>query len=478
MHWTELGIAALAWTGIGLALAILTGVEFFMKSHRMRRSSLRGMKIAAMFLRWLLVVVIFSILIVALGPLRHLVLTPFQHSGATPSLTDASIKTDIDELKWMLTVLAGFAVITALAQAAAAWVSALTYDKQATAKLQEIDKVLESFKARFPVFHEVEDKRNLAHDALVATLRRVFDCDDEDADPTEAITWMKDFYHELTVETRQLLLSVESFASIDLHPAHKGSEVQNLKLFAVFYHAKFLYEKNMHAAALFTDLERAEGYLLLALHKSPADFTLYNELGNIYITMWEATGRLPRPYPDYLEKAKKAVNDSLEWQARQQRANYNLAYIRSMHDKDYDAARKLLEKALKYKVWQKLPTPAPLAAYVHYNLACNWARVIARDHTGSSPIGLAEAESVTASLQKAANSGNIAKTYVESDYTDKDQGDIFGLLQKADQPLQAELERLKLALTTERPKPSPEGFWETIARAFSNLSKKVRPRSD
>ena len=103
-------------------------------------------------------------------------------------------KTNIDELKWLLTILAGFAVITAIAQAAAAWFSALTYDKQAKAKLEEIDDVLEDFKARYPIFADVEDKRNQAHEALVAALRLCIAPDDPHADSTEAIIWVENFY--------------------------------------------------------------------------------------------------------------------------------------------------------------------------------------------------------------------------------------------------------------------------------------------
>ncbi len=336
MHMKDLDFAVLPWIGLLLALASLTGVQLLMKTGGFIRLLPKWMRFATVFLRWLLVVVVLSILLIAIGPLRHLESIPFQNRTAAQSaagaadpgkLTDEAIKSNIDELKWMLTILAGFAVITALAQAAAAWMSALTYDKQASAKLQEIEKTLDNFNARYPVFAMVEEKRNQAHDAVIVSLRKVFGTADEQGDPTEAISWMKDFYHELSVEKRQLLLSVESFASIDVHPPHRGSRVQNLKLFAVVYHAKYRYERGMGAFALFNDLERAESYLLLALRESPADFTLYNELGNIYLTMWETAGKLSSDYPDYLQKAQKAFEDSMDFEGNQQRAPYNLAFI-------------------------------------------------------------------------------------------------------------------------------------------------------
>jgi hypothetical protein len=466
MHWKDLGFVAMHWMWILLAVVALAAIEIALKNERIQRPSPQWLNMSTVFLRWLLVAVVFCIILVAIRPLRDLESMPFENktlqSSASPSAGDA-IKSNIDELKWLLTILAGFAVITAIAQAAAAWLSALTYDKQAAAKLQEIDKVLESFKSRYPVFYEVEEKRNQAHDALVATLRRVFAVADQETDPTDAISWMEDFYHELDVEERQLLLSVESFASIDLHPPRKGGEVQNLKLFAVFYHAKFRYEKGMKAAALFTDLERAEGYLLLALRKSPADFTLHNELGNIYLTMWEDAGKLPSEYPNYLEKALEAFQKSLGFQRKQQRVYYNLAYIKTVHEKDYDAARDLLMEALNYKTWQKAPCPDTLTAYIHYNLGCNRARMIVRDHQGT--IGMKEAQSVISALDKASEIGQIRDEYVEIDYTDEVRGDINGLFKRADLELQGELKRVKEELIIKHTN-KPQEFSEIVAEAF------------
>ena len=476
MHWKDLGFVATHWVWILLAVFALAVIEVGWKSKRMQTPPMQWMKGFTAFLRWLLVAVMFSVILVATRPLRNLESTSFDNRTLQPSSSASggnagqtsgdAIKANIDELKWLLTLLAGFAVITAIAQAASAWISALTYDKQASAKLQEIEKVLESFKARYPLFDDVDEKRNLAHDALSSTLRRVFAVPDPEADPMEAIFWIRDFYHEIELEKRQLLLSVESFASVDLHPPRKGSEVQNLKLFAVFYHAKFRYEKGMKAAALFTDLERAESYLLLALRKAPSDFTLHNELGNVYLTMRECAGGLSSDYPNYQEKARDAFLKSLSECRDQQRVYYNLAFIQSYYDKRFDKARDLLQEGVKHNKWQRVTTPKSMAAYVYYNLGCCEARILVGSRQKTSPIDMDEAKPAISALRSACEIAPILAEDVERDFTDKAEGDIYELFDKGNAEVRAELVRIQEALIAERMKKPQQGFTETVAEAM------------
>ena len=457
------------WLQILLAVVALTVIEVFAKKKYNRPG--RWLNGVTIFLRWLLVAVAFCVILVAIRPLRDLESAPFIPGG---SGADA-VKTNIDELKWLLTILAGFAVITAIAQAAAAWFSALTYDKQAKAKLEEIDDVLSDFRARYPIFADVEEKRNQAHEVLVATLRRVFAPEDPHTDPTEAITWVENFYGQLEVEKRQLILSVESFASVDLHPPRKGSEVQNLKLFALFYHAKSRFEREIPNTASFADLERAEGYLLLAIRKAPSDFTLYNELGNLYVTMSEHSGKLPKTYPDYLKAAEKQFEESRDYRKNQQRAYYNLAYIESRRGNS-ETARDLLSKALKYNTWQKVAPPNSIEAYVYYNLGCCEARIIARNAGCSSRIGMAQAKSALSHLEKASELGQIQVEYVETDYTNGAVGDLKELYDKADPALRTKLDNLKTALVREHTKKPQPTFPDTVAEALRMIRSSARER--
>jgi hypothetical protein len=502
MHWRDLGPVATHWWWILLAVIALALIEILWQNERTRRHSLHWLKGFTTFLRWLLVTVAFTIILVATRPLRDLESQAYQkasqssasstttasgtpNSGTTnpqgaqspqeaKGQSEADIKGNFDELKWLLTILAGFAVITAIAQAAAAWLSALTYDKQAKEKLQEIDKVQESVQARYPLFRVVEEKRKEAHAILIELLGEASRADDPRAGPTEAISWLDDFYRDVKPEKRQLVLSVESFASIDLDPGRAGSPEENLKRFAVFYHSKFRYEKRMKVAS-FCDLERAEYYLLLALKELPADFTLHNEIGNLYLTMWEHIGQLPAKYPDYLRRARDSFDASLDLQKNQQRAYYNLAYIEAVYDKKPDAASGRLTEALAGdKPWQRNSSSNALAAYIHYNLGCNRARIIVRDHQGAIDTTLALP--ALSELEAASRLGQIRPDYVEDDYTKPNTGDIYDLYQRGDQAVRGELDRIKQLLIAERPaeeKPR-KTVTRTIAEAFRMVWKSIR----
>ncbi len=210
------------------------------------------------------------------------------------------------------------------------------------------------------------------------------------------------------------------------------------------------------------------------MRKSPSDFTLHNELGNIYLTMWESVGKLSAEYPNYLDKARDEFLKSRELQRAQQRAYYNLAYIESAWEKNYDTACNRLEEALTYKTWQRVTTPDTMTAYIHYNLACNRARILVRKHTGTSAIDTTEAEPVVSALKKASEIGRIRAEYVQIDYTSRTKGDLYGLCVKADQALRTELNRLKDALIAEKTKKPQQGLAETVAEAFEMVWKSAK----
>ena len=66
-------------------------------------------------------------------------------------------------------------------------------------------------------------------------------------------------------------------------------------------------------------------------------------------------------YPDYLAKAFKQFEESRKLEPRQRRVYYNLAYAKSVHERNYDEAKRLLEEALKHANWQRNPSPNPLS---------------------------------------------------------------------------------------------------------------------
>ena len=363
-------------------------------------------------------------------------------------LTADVVKTNIDELKWLLTVILSIAALFTVLQAAAAWFSATSYDKQANEKLKQIDEVQQSVRARYPLFEEVERARERAHADLIAVLKQASKADDPNAGPTEALSWLDNFYRDWDLIKRQRLLSVESFVSFDIDPGRSKDVPEDLKRFAVFYHAKYRYEKVLRVAS-FQDLERAETYLRLAIEKAHFDFTIWNELGNLYLTMKENLENLeplPPNYPNYLIKARDAFKESVQLEEKQQRANYNLAVIANNYDKDYAAACDLLDRALQQKTWQKNSSSDFLTAYICYNMGCNRARLCSERRQGPTTISMAEGRPCVESLKRAASLGAIAEKTVTIDFTDPVHGDLCALYANADSALKAELEKVRAEL--------------------------------
>ena len=391
-----------------------------------------------------------------------------EHLPAHPS-ADA-LRTDIDEVKWLLTLIIGIAAVFTVLQAGAAWFSASSYREQADEKLKKMDEMRESFLARYPMLLDVEKKRAEAHAYLTHALEKASKADDPDASPTEALSWLDDFYRNWDPAKRQLVLSVESFVSIDLYPGRVANEAEDLKRFAIFYHSKFRNEKVLKVAS-FQDLERAQSYLTLAIEKERKDFTLLNELGQLYLTMREHVGVLPDGYPDYVEKARTAFLDSMKLEKNQQRARYDLAYLMAFYEGKHEEARICLLEATARSVtnWQRNPSPPEFQAYLYYNLGCNCARIVASKHTAAAPITEDEAKEALDALQKTTTLGAIRKDYVEDDYT-KPTGDIIDLYQKAEPSLRARLDELKVRLV-QTPQKKAENIYK---QAFDEFGRQLK----
>jgi hypothetical protein len=198
---------------------------------------------------------------------------------------DEIVKPRLDEAKWMVTIIGTIGAFFVIAQAGAAWFTAQVYTKQAEDGLRTITATQEAIKARYPLFEDVERIRNNAFTALDKVFSQASkSARDSDAGSTEALDWKDNLYRKPAVEDRQRLLSVESFASIDLHPGPFGNDehADVLRKFSLFYRSKFLYEDSVGIGA-FGDLERAESYLRLAYAKK-VDFTFKNDLGSLYLS--------------------------------------------------------------------------------------------------------------------------------------------------------------------------------------------------
>jgi hypothetical protein len=162
--------------------------------------------------------------------------------------------------------------------------------------------------------------------------------------------------------------------------------------------------------------------------------------------------------------------ESYKFRPDQQRAYYNLAYINAAYDRQYDKACVLLREALKYKVWQRVTTPAPMLAYVYYNLGCCLARILASERPDGQKIGMEEAKDVRAALRKASETWQIEAEDVHRDFSHRIEGDIYGLCERADPELLGELNRIRQALMAEYAKKPRQRFMDkTIAEVFDPI---------
>ena len=371
----------------------------------------------------------------------------FQSARGTPQAFDEVVRPRIDELKWLLTIIAAIGAFFAIAQGAAAWFSAQVYTKQAEESLKSISNAQDAIKARYPLFDHVEGMRKDALTALNNVFTSASKAPDSWAGNTEALDWKDNLFRKLGVEARQKLLSVESFTSIDLDPGFAADEHADiLRKFSLFYRSKFLYEEGA-TQGNFGDLERAQAYLILAGRKT-TDFTIKNDLGSLYGTIYTSVTKAnPNNTSDangYLLQSESAFKESLVIEPDQQRAYYSLAVIAGKHRKQYKEAIAELQKALDRKPWQREPS-SYMRSMMLYNMACYESLLIQETMQGPIAVTLDDAGRVVEFLQKAADLTSVRKDLIVTDFTDSD-GDLTGLLHIADTPLHTKLMELRVAL--------------------------------
>lgn len=390
--------------------------------------------------------------------------TCLQSSETSAQVFDEEVGPGIDELKWLLTIIAAIGAFFAIAQGAAAWFSAQAYTKQAEDGLNEIESVQDAIRARYPLFDHIETVRKQVISALNDVFAEASKVPDSWRGNTEALDWEDNLYRKLGVEARQLLLSVESFASIDLDPGFSSEEHADiLRKFSLFYKAKFLFEDGV-LKGTFCDLERAESYLVLASTKSN-DFTIMNELGSLYATIYLAVcGEGEKATEDakyYLEMAENKLEKSSRLEPHQQRAYHGIAVIYGRHRKDYNNAVIWQQKAIENKVWQRKPSEY-MQAIIYYNMACYKSRLLQAGKTQIDRIAAENAGEVIEYLTNAAKLSYVPKDILDRDfaeeatlYTGKEKGDFSGLLRLADEALSKKLQALKLQLLEKAKHPTP-----------------------
>ena len=376
------------------------------------------------------------------------------------------LKVRTDELKWTLTAIGLVAGFIAIAQGATAFFSAKAFTEEAKKKLDEIDQSLEEVQQRYPLFRSIETLRKKAFDDLDWDISSASRRQNPEAEPTEVLDYefLDILYAGMDVEKRQRLLSVESFASIDLDAGTDGETTHHEKLrrLALFYQSKFRYEQNAGAGS-FADLERAEGYLKLAAKKSGGDFTIWNDLSNLCLQIYMLLAKSKESVEDtknhYLDEAEKATKKSLGLESNQQRALYNRGKVHARR-KQFALAVQDLADALGKKNWQRYPPISSAKALTFYNFACYQAQVLSSDSTKSG-ITAVEAEGCLNALKDAARYGGVRERNLIKDF--EPGGDMHQLLQKADDSLKVRLNTFRAQLVTTKPVSQQNAFSRSAA---------------
>jgi hypothetical protein len=344
----------------------------------------------------------------------------------------------IQEMKWLLGLILTAAALFTVVQGLATGFSARSF-------ADEAEKALKEFKANYPAFKLLEERRNgtLENMRLLASsirssspLRR----------SDEGFDWRRHFYEKMSLVTRQRILSSDQVFPYEIVAENDASEyVFNMRRLAQFYWAKFIFEKGLQAGCL-EDLERAEYLLDLAIRKNRAAFYLHNDQGNIQIEYCKLRLAVYRAQSstaneshlrDAVDCARRCFEDSIAIQKAQLRAYHNLAYLEAdllAHLKPTPAAKaqslqaaiRYLNNGLKYPNWEREPIDE-FRCGAYYNLACFLARILPMDDAKKLN-GSEYLKDCLEALKQAAKIGAIEPGVVEDDFK-KETGDFYRLVQ-------------------------------------------------
>ena len=396
------------------------------------------------------------ILVTAYGLVHIYWLSPLSGQGKAASapvagvvLTAEELKTRLDDLKWLLTLIVSVASLFAILQAAASFFNAQAFSKQADDALTRIEKLAKETEGRYPLFAQTERARVDAYSLLRRRLQ------------FEGFDWRDEVYKTMPLRERQQVLSADWYLSVDLVPPNvdPAAMVRDLRSLANFYASKWLHEHERGGGSL-ADLERAEYYLELATEKCENDFFLLNDKGVLYLEYYRRLET--EPWTACLAAATECFEKSLKKYKDQQRAHYNLG-VADTYRKLWHKSQDHLLDALTHKTWEHTPLPEKECA-IHYNLACVRARLSYRSH---SPVLEQEAALAMESLETAARMGLMRASTVDFDL-DNEKGDLRELFTKGPSAMQSRLKELRVLLSqnagTTRPK-RPGRFrraWEEL----------------
>jgi hypothetical protein len=227
---------------------------------------------------WTLPVAFIALVVVLTFAAILIVATITQRNIGAVDLNGQDLKVRLDELRTTLQMLIVAAGLFAIAQSASAFFNAQSFTKQADDAIKRIQEQAREAEARYPMFARTEAVRREAYAYLADVFRDPFFLD-----------WRTSAYERLGLLERQSLLSVERFIGIELlpHPGGPAEYVRDLRRLANFYASKHRYDQR-HDQAQWSDLERSEYYLRLAIREAGEDcYYLLTDLGVLYMEYYE-----------------------------------------------------------------------------------------------------------------------------------------------------------------------------------------------
>jgi hypothetical protein len=380
---------------------------------------------------------------------------------------DDYVKSKLEELRWLLGLIAALAALFSIAQGAAALFNAQNANKAIEDAIKTLEERKASIAAQYPLFEDVQKKRDTAYERLRTTLQAPFGPENPNVSSVQALQYLEDFYATMPVSRREEILSVESFISLDLNPgAVPSSEyTQMLMRLALFYHSKFLYEETFKRG-LIGDLERAEAYLLMICELDRQDFKTLNELGLLYMTFSEL--QVPANKDRYAKQADGLFQDSLRKNSDQQRAHFNRSVLSTGQSDPAGEFKHLLE-AEKQKNWQDIPVPF-MKGFIYFNLACSVGRSLGKD--GKS-VSEGDAAAFFEYLNKASQNCRFHEKTVEKEFLSG--GDFLGIWEHGSPEVKSRLEALRSEL--KQPPPIKKGFVSSLSEAWVAFREARHPRS-
>lgn len=373
------------------------------------------------FRTWILPILFILVALVLSGGAFLVILSLTQKTIGSIDLNSQDLKVRLDELRATLQLLIVVAGLFTVAQGAAAFFNAMTFTKQADDAIKRIQDQTRDAESRFPMFARGEIVRREAYASLADIFR----------DPV-FLDWRMSAYERLELLDRQKLLSVERFIGIELlpHPGGSVEYVRDLRRLANFYASKHRYESS-RGQAQWTDLERSEYYLKLAIREAGDDnYHLITDLGVLYMEFHS---------PRRLDEAEMRFTESIRRMPAQQRAHYNLG-VAARYRNQWEKTIEHYDEALQHQNWERRALDEMRCAIL-YNKACAFARFSKDDPLREEQL----IRQCLETLKETALLGLVSPAVVDTDLTELD-----GAFAHLDSETKNRIREMKPSLTTKQ----------------------------